>query len=134
MNTPLLDDVISQLKEIRIQEATVPRQLEIAIDVEYRNITFAEGGRVRITNRVHLSRGKTGTEASRYIIVTCINRGTKKFNSRVITVPRLGDSLRTLKVSPSNLKTKGNNVHSFTHCFSTPLRRSRDSSRKHERE
>ena len=113
MNTPLLDDVISQLKEIRIQEATVPRQLEIAIDVEYRNITFAEGGRVRITNRVHLPRGKTVTEASRYIIVTCINRGTKKFNSRVITVPRLGDSLRTLKVSPSNLKTKGNNVHSL---------------------
>lgn len=80
MKTSSDDNLISQLNNIRIQVAAFLRQLEIAIDVERQNITFAKGDRVRITNRVRLPRGRTLTETDRYTTVTGIIHGTNKIH------------------------------------------------------
>ena len=80
MKTSSDDNLISQLNNIRIQVAAFLRQLEIAIDVERQNITFAKGDQVRITNRVRLPRGRTVTETDRYTTVTGIIHGTNKIH------------------------------------------------------
>lgn len=78
MKTPSVDDLISQLQKICIQEATILQQLETVIVTECQDTTFTVGDRVRITNCIRLPRGTTVTHFDRYATITCIDRKMNK--------------------------------------------------------
>ena len=102
MKNQSVDQLIQELKKIRIQETQVLNQLEVARARETSVIAdpnpFKEGDQIRITNRIRLTRGRTVTDGDRLAVVTDIQGDKVYFITKNGTKTwRLHKNVRTVK-------------------------------------